>query len=48
MPYHVVNQANAGQTLVDASPLDGTLERLGTPDAETLEYALRYATFKFE
>jgi type VI secretion system secreted protein VgrG len=48
MPYKVVNKANAGQELIDASPLDGTLERLGTPAAETLEYALRYATFKFE
>ena len=47
MPYHVVNKSNKEQELIDASPDDGTLERLDTPDAEPLDYALRYATFNF-
>lgn len=47
VPFHVENKSNDTQKLIDTSPLDGTLERLGTPAAEPLEYALRYETFKF-
>jgi type VI secretion system secreted protein VgrG len=47
MPFHVTNKAEATQKVTDKSPIDGALDRLATPKAEPLEYALRYATFKF-
>jgi type VI secretion system secreted protein VgrG len=48
VPYRVVNKSNEEQALIDASPRDGALERIATPSAEQLEYALRYAKFKFQ
>ena len=47
MPFHVMNKAEKTQKLVDKSPIKGELERVTTPSAEPLEYALRYAVFKF-
>lgn len=47
MPVNVVNQANSDQEVIDVSPADGAIERLSTLGAEPLDYALRYARFKF-
>jgi hypothetical protein len=47
MPFHVTNKAESTQKIIDKSPVNGALDRLATPKAEQLEYALRYATFKF-
>lgn len=48
MPFLVVNEADEAQRLINKSPADGTLERLGTKTAEQLDYALRYAVFKIK
>jgi type VI secretion system secreted protein VgrG len=48
MPFHVTNKAEETQKLVNKSPAEGALDRLNTPKAEPLEYALRYATFNFK
>ena len=48
VPFHVINKAEETQKLVDKSPMKGALERLTTPAAEPLEYALRYAKFNFK
>ena len=48
MPFHVINKAEETQKLRDKSAINGELERLATPKAEPLEYALRYATFNFD
>lgn len=48
MPFLVVNEADEAQRLINTSPADGTLERLGTKTAEQLNYALRYAVFKIK
>jgi type VI secretion system secreted protein VgrG len=46
MPARVLNKADVSQHLTGASPDDGAFDRLGTPAAQELEYALRYAEFK--
>jgi len=47
LPVHVANKADEAQKVVDRSTPDG-VERLRTIAAQPLEYALRYATFKFD
>lgn len=46
LPFQVVNRADAALDLVDASPRDGAVDRISTPNAETLEYALHYTKWK--
>jgi type VI secretion system secreted protein VgrG len=48
LPFTVNNKANTQQKLVDTVPAEGALQRLNTKQAEPLEYALRYAKFKFK
>ncbi|MFZ6751594.1 type VI secretion system Vgr family protein [Undibacterium sp. Ren11W] len=45
MPIHVLNQADTAHTLVEKSLATGAIERMNTPSAQPLEYALRYIGF---
>jgi type VI secretion system secreted protein VgrG len=47
LPYKVASPADTALDLVDVSGADGTVERVATRTAAPLDYALRYATFKF-
>ncbi|GJI91241.1 type VI secretion system Vgr family protein [Duganella hordei] len=48
LPFVVANKDNEQQKLIDTTPIEGPLQRLSTKKAEPLEYALRYAVFKFK
>ncbi|QYF94434.1 type VI secretion system tip protein VgrG [Massilia sp. PAMC28688] len=47
IPFRLFNEADDTQQLVNKTDALSELERITTPQAETLQYALRYATFKF-
>ena len=48
IPFRVINKADNAQRLVNDTPADGELDRFVTPDAQPIEYALRYAEFKIK
>jgi type VI secretion system secreted protein VgrG len=48
IPFRIANKADDAQRLVHKTPADGQLDRLVTPSAQPIEYALRYAEFKIK
>jgi type VI secretion system secreted protein VgrG len=48
VPFHVRNQADETQHLINKSPKHGALDRFSTSTAQPLEYALRYTEFKIK
>jgi type VI secretion system secreted protein VgrG len=48
IPFRIANKVDDAQRLVHKTPADGQLDRLVTPSAQPIEYALRYAEFKIK